>query len=189
MIRDEMSALHIRELVDAFEAAGLTDAVAPVAALLDRRDAIEKEFIALLAAGTDVRPLAARIAAGEIDLAGAAPELGAIVAVFAGPVPMLRHLRDHAKRRCLDGARTWLTENADALDETVEAAVADVERDIAKLAPALDGVASAEDAARAGGPAAKAWLKRKDLDERRSRLGEVLPALGRLGLLQDAVVN
>lgn len=189
MNRDEMSALGIRQLVDACEAAGLGESVAPVAALLDRRDAIEEQFKALLAAGTDVRPLAGRVAAGEIDLAGAVAEHGPVAAMFAPPVPLVRHLRDHAKRRCLDDARRYLTEHADAVAETVGAADADMKTAIDELRPRLEGIGTAEDATRAGGPAAKAWIELVDLDEQRNRLGEVRHALGRLGLQQEAVVN
>jgi hypothetical protein len=188
MTRDEMNASDIRQLVDACEAAGLADAVAPVAAMLDRRDEIEREFTVLLATGTDVRPTAERIAAGEIDLAGGVAELGGVVAMFdAGPTPMIRHLRDVARRFCLDAARRYLTDNAAALSDTAEDVSAEVDAAIDKLRPKLDGIGSDADAARVGGPAAKAWLKRKDLDERRSRLGEIPPIMLRLGLLESVV--
>lgn len=178
-------ALDIRQLINACEAAGLAEAIAPVKAALDRRDAIEKEFSALLNAGTDVRPTAARIAAGEINLADGVAELGPTVAMFdAGSTPMIRHLRDFARRYCLDAARTLLTENAAALLETVETVTAKLDADLDKPAP--PGITSDVDAARAGATVEKAWLRRKAAAERRTRLGDIHPVMERLGLLKVA---
>ncbi len=189
MIRNEqMSALEIREFIRTWDAAGL-DGIDPVKVAMDRRDSVEREFADIRNRGTDVVDIATKVVDG-LSLREALDEWAGIAGAFSDirsgeHIARINVLRDKVRYLCLERARTWLAENVDTMFEDLDAAIDDVDARLDKLRPRLEGIGSAEDAARAGGPAAKAWIEQHDLGDRRSRLGAVRPALGRLGLPQE----
>ncbi len=185
-VREEPTPSMYVDLVRAFDAAGLGHVIRPAAEALQRRQEIEEEFKSLQGAGHDARPIAAEVAEGR-SLREAGVEFAAVAAMFAGPVQMIRDLRDKAKWRCFDNARRWLAEHADEIAIEVETRIGEADGEADGLRSLLDGVGDFEAAVRAGKRQMNAFTRLRDLNEQRPRLYEVRRRLVLLGLVREPV--
>jgi hypothetical protein len=174
------------DVVQTFNDAALAEAIEPAAVWMRRRADIRDELAELLKRGTDVRPMADNVAGGW-SLRDAAIEQAATAAMFAGSVPMVRHLANRAMFVCFDNARRWFRENVDELGGLVDEMVAEVQKDRVSVDRTLDGTGSLEVAVAKGKRYTDAWQRRVELNSVVARLGEARAALGRLVFVAKVV--
>jgi hypothetical protein len=182
----------LREFARLWEATDLP-AIEPIVAALARYDEIGAEVRALRAVGGGgLTDAASRVATGQISLAEGLRDFAAALSADE-PVGRgsssrrLDVLADTALSYVRRDAQQWLTENADGLAESVDNAFAAIDAEMRKLAPAIEGIASDLDAARAGGKVAKAWARSYELQNQKYALGAIKAYLVRLGLVREAV--
>ncbi|MEZ5116171.1 MAG: hypothetical protein R2737_07875 [Candidatus Nanopelagicales bacterium] len=144
------SAAGLRLVAEAFDSAGVGEAVRPCVDLLDRADALDAEHKRMRATLADNAEASLdALVAGDVTPQQAAARLRKARAEQADAEQACEALaiaRDRARREALD----WCRANAEPLLAALDGVVRDAAADCSEAALQLDGVTTAEDATRAG---------------------------------------
>jgi hypothetical protein len=176
----------LEHLVEAWEDADLDPApLAPVEAAMRRIAEVGREVAAIPAPADVTRGLGERVAAGELSVADAIREHAtetAGVDKFVSSMSRAYIVRQSAESAAIRNAVRALDDAGDVA-ALVEEARLGLVGELRKLASTLDGIASADDAVRAGGKVATTWARLIDLEEHRVALARCWANLASLGVV------